>query len=160
MLAHCHLKILTRRGPSTKETSTPSSSNRLANLISKCAEKKERRQAPTSLRALGVRILFQLRKDEEVNQTTLREQNFALLEIKPPMKWDRLRTKYCPYHQLISHSIEDCFMLKGKIQDLIDSGGISFPKDLVKASLNQVLTKRTRWIQPSPKNRMTRKPAI
>lgn len=84
MLAHCHLKILTRRGPSTKETSTPSSSNRFANLISKCAEKKERRQAPTSLRALGVRILFQLRKDEEVNQTTLREQNLRIARDKAP----------------------------------------------------------------------------
>lgn len=46
--------------------------------------------------------------------------------------------KSCLYHQLINYSTEDCFVLKGKIQYLINSGSISLPDDSVKASVHQV----------------------
>lgn len=46
--------------------------------------------------------------------------------------------KCCSYHHLISHSIEDCFVLKDKIQDLIDSGSVSLPEDSIEAPVNQV----------------------
>lgn len=46
--------------------------------------------------------------------------------------------KYCSYHHLISQSIEDCFVLKGKIQDLIDSASIYLLEDSIKAPVNQV----------------------
>lgn len=40
--------------------------------------------------------------------------------------------KCCPYGQLISHSIKDCFVLKGKIRDLFNSGSIYLLDDSVK----------------------------
>lgn len=49
--------------------------------------------------------------------------------------------KYCPYHQLINHSIKDCFVLKGKIQKLIDNGSISLLDGSIKAPLRQVSIK-------------------
>lgn len=45
--------------------------------------------------------------------------------------------KYCPYDQLVSHAIEDCFILKRKIQDLVDSRLLA-PFDSVKVSTDHV----------------------
>lgn len=48
------------------------------------------------------------------------------------------------------HSIKDCFILKGKIHDLINSGIISFSKDSVKAPINQVsVAKETQNVSES-----------
>lgn len=73
----------------------------------------------------------------------LLEQNIlALQEVK---RLDEVgqkdNKKYYPYHRLISHCIEGYFILKGKIQDLIDSGRISFLDDLSKAHVHQVSIK-------------------
>lgn len=63
----------------------------------------------------------------------------TLLEVRRPNEAGQTENpKYCSYYRLISHSIEDCFVLKGKLQDLIDSGSISLPKDSIKASVYQV----------------------
>lgn len=46
--------------------------------------------------------------------------------------------KYYPYHQLISHPIEGCFILKGNIQNLNDSGTLSVLVDSIKPTVHQV----------------------
>lgn len=61
-----------------------------------------------------------------------------LPEVKRPEVSETDNPKYCPYHRLINHSIKDCFVLNGKIQNLIDSGSISLPEDSIKAPVNQV----------------------
>ena len=47
--------------------------------------------------------------------------------------------KYCAYHRLISHSLSDCFVLKDKIQELLDSKTIEIPP-LEKTTSNPVTT--------------------
>lgn len=44
--------------------------------------------------------------------------------------------KYCPYHQHISHFIKDCFVLKGNIQDLVNSRDYILTPDLIKVPVN------------------------
>lgn len=61
-----------------------------------------------------------------------------MLKVKRPDEVGQTSNpKYCTCHRLISHLIDDCFVLKGKIQDLIDSGIIHLPKGSVKAPINQ-----------------------
>ena len=60
------------------------------------------------------------------NRTTILEEAFNLeIPIRLPlMKPPRTRldaTKYYKYHHSISHNIEDCWVLKNKIEELIQA---------------------------------------
>ena len=52
----------------------------------------------------------------------LLQQNWiALPEIKRPHEVGKVDDpKYCLFHRLISHPLKDCFVLKEKIQELLD----------------------------------------
>lgn len=58
----------------------------------------------------------------------LLQANFIeLLEMKCPEEANRVNNpKYCRYHQLSSHSIQRCFVLKDKIMKLRTRGEVSF----------------------------------
>ncbi|KAG8377423.1 hypothetical protein BUALT_Bualt08G0031400 [Buddleja alternifolia] len=45
--------------------------------------------------------------------------------------------KYCPYHRLVGHSIEECFILKERIKSLIKNGDIELPH-IEKTSANLI----------------------
>ena len=47
----------------------------------------------------------------------------TLPEPKRPSEVDMVEdTNYFPYHRLISHPIEDCYVLKDKIEEMINKG--------------------------------------
>ena len=49
--------------------------------------------------------------------------------------------KYCKYHRLISHPIEQCFVLKDKIMELAHQGKITFDDEIVTSNLTMVTLK-------------------
>ena len=49
--------------------------------------------------------------------------------------------KYCKYHRLISHPIEQCFVLKDKIMELAHQGKITFDDEIVTSNLSMVTLK-------------------
>lgn len=80
---------------------------------------------------------FKREKTRELFEELLEQNILTLPEIRRPNEvgWTN-NPKYCPYHRLISHLVNGCFVLK--IQDLIDSGSISLLENSIKAPVNQV----------------------
>ena len=59
-----------------------------------------------------------------------------LLEMKRPEKADQTNDhKYCKYHRLIGHPIEQCFVLKDKIMELAHQGKIMFDDEVATTNL-------------------------
>lgn len=102
-------------------------------------KKKDKRPSLQEHRARD--YSFEREKTRELFKHLLGHNILTLLEVKCS---DEVRRndnpKYCPYHRLISHLIEDYFVPK-EIQDLIDRGSISLPDDSIKASVHQASVK-------------------
>ncbi|KAL0359907.1 UNVERIFIED_CONTAM: hypothetical protein Sangu_0840100 [Sesamum angustifolium] len=52
----------------------------------------------------------------------------------PEMKWPKKSerkddSKYCKYHSLVEHAIQDCFLFKDKVMNLARLGKISLEED-------------------------------
>ena len=57
-------------------------------------------------------------------------------EMKRPEESDQTNDpKYCKYHHLIGHPIEQCFVLKDKIMELAHQGKITFDDDVMTSNL-------------------------
>ena len=70
-----------------------------------------------------------------------------LIEL-PEMKWpeeaDQTNNpKYCKYHRLIGHPIEQCFVLKDKIMELAHRGKITFDDEAMTSNLAMVASTTT-----------------
>ena len=75
---------------------------------------------------------------EDLFEDLLEQKLIALPEVKRPHEVGKTNDpKYCPYHRLISHPIKECFVLKDKIQELLDSKIIELPPR-EKASANPI----------------------
>ena len=67
-----------------------------------------------------------------------------LPEMKRPEEADQTNDpKYCKYHRLISHPIEQCFVLKDKIMELARQGKIMFDDEVATANLAMVASTTT-----------------
>ncbi|KAG8376466.1 hypothetical protein BUALT_Bualt09G0066400 [Buddleja alternifolia] len=61
-----------------------------------------------------------------------------LPEAKRPGEVGKIdNPRYCPYHRLVGHSIEECFILKERIESLIKNGDIELPH-IEKTSANPI----------------------
>ena len=56
---------------------------------------------------------------------------------------------YCTYHRLFGHTIEDCYVLKDKIESMFNNGEIEIEGAKTKASTNMVTTGETTKIPSS-----------
>lgn len=65
----------------------------------------------------------------------------SLIQLHPEEVGETDDPKYCPYHQLIIHLIEDCFIFKAKIKDLVED--ISLPPDSIKEPVDQATIKES-----------------
>ena len=62
-----------------------------------------------------------------------------LLEMKRPKEADQTKDpKYCKNHHLIGQPIEQCFVLKNKIMELVGQGKITFDDEVATANLAMV----------------------
>ena len=67
-----------------------------------------------------------------------------LQEMKCPEEADQTNDpKYCKYHRLIGHPIEQCFVLKDKIMELVRQGKIMFDDEVAIANLAMVASSTT-----------------
>ena len=67
--------------------------------------------------------------------------NDKLTLPEPKRPGDIGKTKdpwYCPYHQMISHPLNQCFVVREKINEIWKNGVITFDKDYGSASVNMV----------------------
>ncbi|KAL0444583.1 UNVERIFIED_CONTAM: hypothetical protein Slati_2181000 [Sesamum latifolium] len=63
-----------------------------------------------------------------------------LPEMKRPEEAERKDDpKYCKYHRLVAHSIQDCFVFKDKVMQLARQGKISLEED--SAATNAIVVK-------------------
>ena len=60
--------------------------------------------------------------------------------------------RYCPYHQMVSHPLNQYFVVKEKINEMWKNGVITFDKNYGSASVNMVSYGQT---SKSPKERIT-----
>ncbi|CAL5430658.1 unnamed protein product [Camellia sinensis] len=75
---------------------------------------------------------------EDLFEDLLEQKLIALPEVKRPHEVGKTNDpKYYPYYHLISHPIKECFVLKDKIQELLDSKIIELPPQ-EKASANPI----------------------
>ena len=64
--------------------------------------------------------------------------------MKRPEEVDQTNDpKYCKYHRLIGHPIEQCFVLKDKIMELARQGKIMFDDEVTTANLAMVASNTT-----------------
>ncbi|CAB4319825.1 unnamed protein product [Prunus armeniaca] len=62
---------------------------------------------------------------EEIFDQLLASKGITLPESKRPAEANKTNDpKYCRYHRLISHTLKDCYILKDKIQELLNNGGL------------------------------------
>ncbi|KAI5317664.1 hypothetical protein L3X38_037371 [Prunus dulcis] len=62
---------------------------------------------------------------EEIFDQLLASNSIALPESKRPAEANKTNDpRYCRYHRLISHTLKDCYILKDKIQELLNNGGL------------------------------------
>ena len=60
--------------------------------------------------------------------------------------------RYCPYHQMVSHPLNQCFVVREKINEMWKNGVITFDKNYGSASVNMVSYGQT---SKSPKEKIT-----
>ncbi|CAL2227449.1 unnamed protein product [Prunus armeniaca] len=62
---------------------------------------------------------------EEIFDQLLASKGITLPESKRPAEANKTNDpKYCRYHRLISHTLKDCYILKDKIQELLNNGSL------------------------------------
>ncbi|CAL9017106.1 unnamed protein product [Prunus brigantina] len=62
---------------------------------------------------------------EEIFDQLLASNGITLPESKRPAEANKTNDpRYCRYHRLISHTLKDCYILKDKIQELLNNGGL------------------------------------
>ncbi|CAL8989853.1 unnamed protein product [Prunus brigantina] len=62
---------------------------------------------------------------EEIFDQLLASNGITLPESKRPAEANKTNDpRYCWYHRLISHTLKDCYILKDKIQELLNNGGL------------------------------------
>ncbi|CAB4273271.1 unnamed protein product [Prunus armeniaca] len=62
---------------------------------------------------------------EEIFDQFLASKAITLSESKRPTKANKTNDpRYCRYHRLVSHTLKDCYILKDKIQELLNNGGL------------------------------------
>ena len=60
--------------------------------------------------------------------------------------------RYCPYHQMVLHPLNQCFVVREKINEMWKNGVITFDKNYGSASVNMVSYGQT---SKSPKEKIT-----
>ncbi|XXG53350.1 hypothetical protein AAC387_Pa03g1453 [Persea americana] len=60
--------------------------------------------------------------------------------------------RYCPYHQMVLHPLNQCFIVREKINEMWKNGVITFDKNYASASVNMVSYGQT---SESPKEKIT-----
>ncbi|MQL90852.1 hypothetical protein Taro_023449 [Colocasia esculenta] len=102
---------------------TPASSN---------SKKEERRSAPTLSERFNTPYSFTREHTRELLDICLQENLMTLPEPKCPEGAAMVdKPNYCPYHRVLGHTLENCYLFKNQIEKLIQANIIDMAEHLV-----------------------------
>ncbi|MQL72290.1 hypothetical protein Taro_004609 [Colocasia esculenta] len=102
---------------------TPASSN---------SKKEERRSAPTLSERLNTPYSFTREHTRELLDICLQGNLMTLPEPKRPEEAAMVdKPNYYPYHHVLGHTLENCYLLKNRVEKLIQAGIIDMAEHLV-----------------------------
>ncbi|XP_023916594.1 uncharacterized protein LOC112028166 [Quercus suber] len=105
---------------------------------------QERRRRPTLQEMQEKQYPFPNSNTSNMLEHLLELKLIELLEMKRPKEANQANDpKYCKYHRLIGHPIEQCFVLKDKIMELAHQGKIMFDDEVATANLAMVASTTT-----------------
>jgi len=128
-------KVETKRQPAKKKEamtttvkvgqSKEKSSQKREKVVPNTNQKKEPVRRPTLEERQSKTYSFDNDDVQGIFDQLMASGSLILPEPKRPNQVNKTdHPKYCPYHRLISHTIEECYVLKDKIQNMIDEGDI------------------------------------
>ncbi|XXG82541.1 hypothetical protein AAC387_Pa10g0463 [Persea americana] len=122
----------------------------------KKAENKAAGKRPELSDAFKERVEKKYLFDEDVKEifgALLTNEKLTLPDPKRPGDVGKTNDpRYRPYHQMVSHPLNQCFVVKEKINEMWKNGVITFDKNHGSASVNMVLYGQT---SKSPKEKIT-----
>ena len=140
----------------TSETFLPVVKPMTAPQPPKKAENKAAGKRPELSDAFRERVEKKYSFDEDVDEifgALMENDKLTLLEPKRPGDVGKTNDpRYCPYHQMVSHPLNQCFVVREKINEMWKNGVITFDKDYGSASVNMVTCGQT---SKSPKKKIT-----
>lgn len=82
---------------------------------------------------------FHLDDLESLFWQTIKSQDIILPKLKRPTKADKVNDpKYCKYHRILEHTLQDCFMFKDKLQELINKNTVELDVEMRVATTNAI----------------------
>ena len=167
MEAETVIKDLNSQKPSKKEPTTiPTSKSKkkevlnvqtkLAHQPPKKAENKTTGKSPELSDAFKEWVEKKYPFDEDVEEifwALLANNKLTLLDLKRPKEVSKTNDpRYCPYHKMISHPLNQCFIVREKINKMWKNGVITFDKNYKSAFVNMVSCGQT---SKSPNKKIT-----
>ncbi|XXG47280.1 hypothetical protein AAC387_Pa02g1948 [Persea americana] len=167
MEAEMVIKDLNSQKSSKKEPTTIATSktkkNEVLNVQTKSApqppkkaENKAAGKRPELSDALrkGVEKKYPFNEDvEEIFRALLANGKLTLPDPKRPVDVGKANDpRYCPYHQMVLHPLNQCFVVREKTDEIWKNGVITFDKNYGLASVNMVSYGQT---SKSPKKKIT-----
>lgn len=84
---------------------------------------------------------FHLDDLESLFRQTIEYQDIILPKSKRPTEADKVNDpKYCKYHCILGHTLQDCFMFKDKLQELINKNTVELDVEIRVATTNAIFT--------------------
>ncbi|KAI5323357.1 hypothetical protein L3X38_032429 [Prunus dulcis] len=88
-------------------------------------QSKDPLKRPTLKEHKKVKYSFGDEDVEEIFDQLLASNGITLLESKRPAEANKTNNpRYCRYHHLVSHMLKDCYILKDKIQELLNNSSL------------------------------------
>lgn len=76
---------------------------------------------------------------ESLFKQIIESQDITLPKLKRPIEADKVNdSKYCKYHRIVGHTLQDCFVFKDKLQELIDKNIVELDANIRAATTNVV----------------------
>ncbi|MQL74957.1 hypothetical protein Taro_007320 [Colocasia esculenta] len=96
------------------------------------SKKEERRSTPTLNERLNTPYSFTREHTKELLDICLQENLMTLPEPKRPEEAAMVdKPNYCPYHRVLGHTLENCYLFKNRVEKLIQAGIIDMAEHLV-----------------------------
>jgi len=68
-----------------------------------------------------------------------KQLDIILPKSKRPVEADKVNDpRYCKYHHIVGHTLQDCFVFKDKLQELIDKNIVELDADMRATTMNAI----------------------
>ena len=102
-------------------------------------ENTERRKPMSLTKRLSKTYTYDVSQLGDIMRLLLEGGKISLPPCKRPEEEFKTNDpKYCPYHRIVGHTLKDCYVLKDKVQELINVGAITLEVEDKKVTTNSV----------------------